>query len=290
MNPPAAPLDPKHEKALQALIAWWDEAGIELDAPVVRPRSAPAASPSRSAGAEPARHQASRATQSPAPAATAAAARAAGFGQTVQEGPSSLELAAKAQTLDELKSAIEAFEGCALKRTARNTVFARGDRAARVMVVGEAPGKEEDESGEPFVGPAGHLVDRMLASIGIERDTVYMSNILNWRPPGNRTPTQDEIALCLPFIERHVALKAPDILILAGGLAAQALLRETTGITRLRGRWQDYAIRGTDGEASGKTIPALPIFHPSYLLRRPPEKKSAWIDMLALQSRLSLED
>lgn len=287
MTQPTPPLDPKHEKALQALIAWWEDAGIELETPVIRPRPA---RPAPSASAAPGRSTVSE-QAAPAPvrtnAATAAAARAAGYGQPVAEGPGSQELAAKAGTLEDLQAVIETFEGCSLKRTARNTVFARGSQAARIMVIGEAPGKEEDESGEPFTGPAGHLLDRMLASIGLEGDQLYLSNILNWRPPGNRTPTQDEIALCLPFIERHIALKKPDILILVGGLAAQTLLREGAGITRLRGQWHEYAVRDACGEPTGQTLPALPIFHPSYLLRRPPEKRLAWKDMLALDTRLN---
>lgn len=154
------------------------------------------------------------------------------------------------------------------------------------MVVGEAPGKDEDEQGKPFVGRSGQLLDRMFAAIGLGPDDLYISNILNWRPPGNRTPTQEEITLCLPFIERHIALKAPEILVLAGGISAQSLLRTTTGITRLRGQWGEYALRDATGEATDRTIPVLPVFHPSYLLRRPVEKRKAWQDMLALQDRL----
>ena len=186
-----------------------------------------------------------------------------------------------------MQAAIAQFEGCPLKRTARNTVFARGNREARIMVVGEAPGKEEDEQGQPFVGRSGQLLDRMFASIGLGADDLYISNILNWRPPGNRTPTQEEITMCLPFIERHIALKAPDILVVAGGISAQSLMRTSTGITRLRGQWGEYALRDAAGEPTGRTIPVLPVFHPSYLLRRPPEKRLAWQDMLALEARLA---
>ncbi len=287
MTQTAPPLDPKHEKALQALIAWWEDAGIELETPVIRPR---ANLPASGSGTTASRAQPpARTSQTPGQvhAATAAAARAAGYGQPETNGPSAQELASKADTLEDLQAAIEEFEGCSLKRTARNTVFARGNRAARIMIIGEAPGKEEDETGEPFRGAAGHLLDRMFASIGLADDALYMSNILNWRPPGNRAPTQEEIALCLPFIERHIALKKPDILVLVGGLAAQSLLRDTTGITRMRGQWREYAVRDAKGDASGQTLPALPIFHPSYLLRRPPEKRQAWVDMLTLASRIN---
>ncbi|WP_300545701.1 uracil-DNA glycosylase [Maricaulis sp.] len=290
MSDPTASLDPCQEKALKALITWWEEAGIELDAPVVRPRPAPARAtpPARETGAvrEAPQHSPARPAE-PVRAATAASARAAGYGQVEHEGPGARDLAAGADTLDALQAAIESFEGCPLKRTARNTVFSRGSREARLMLVGEAPGKDEDEQGQPFVGRSGQLLDRMFAAIGIGPNDLYISNILNWRPPGNRTPTQEEIAMCLPFIERHIALKAPDILIVAGGISAQSLLRTSTGITRLRGQWQDYAVRDTAGEPTDKTIPVLPVFHPSYLLRRPPEKRKAWQDMLALEAHLS---
>ena len=285
MTESAPTLDPTHEKALKALIAWWDEAGIALEEPVVRPRRAAvrAASPQ----ARPAPAQETGHAAAARPAATAAAARAAGYGQAAPDGPSARELAAGAGTLDALEAAIARFEGCPLKRTARNTVFARGNRAARVMLVGEAPGKEEDEQGKPFVGRSGQLLDRMFAAIGLGPDDIYISNILNWRPPGNRNPTQEEIAMCLPFIERHIALKAPDVLVLAGGISAQTLLRERTGITRLRGRWARYALRDAQGEPTDREIPVLPLFHPSYLLRRPPEKRLAWLDMLALEEKLT---
>lgn len=288
MSNPGATLDPHDEKALKALIAWWEEAGIELEAPIQRPRAAPASRPSAAAAGSSSPSPA-RDTQPPAPqrTATAAAARAAGYGQPADDGPSARELAAGAATLDALQAAIAQFEGCPLKRTARNTVFARGNREARIMVVGEAPGKEEDEQGLPFVGRSGQLLDRMFASIGLGPDDLYISNILNWRPPGNRTPTQEEITMCLPFIERHIALKAPDILVVAGGISAQSLMRTSTGITRLRGQWGEYALRDAAGEPTGRTIPVLPVFHPSYLLRRPPEKRLAWQDMLALEGRLA---
>jgi uracil-DNA glycosylase len=282
-------LTPHDERALKALIAWWADAGIEMDEPVMAARAAsPSAGRSASASAAAARSEPRRTPPAePVRAATPQAARAAGFGDAVATGPDARSLAAKADTLDALRDAIEAFDRCALKRTARNTVFARGDRAARIMVIGEAPGREDDERGAPFIGPAGKLLDRMLAAIGIEQDGAYLTNILNWRAPGNRAPTQDELALCLPFIERHIALKKPDLLVLAGALSAQSLLGTETPITRLRGRWADYALRDAAGEPTGATIPALPIFHPSYLLLRPGEKRLAWQDMLSLSARAS---
>lgn len=273
-------LTPQDEKALQALIAWWADAGIEMDEPIIASRAA--ATPASSHPPEPRRQPATE----PVRAATPQAARAAGFGDSLPTGPGSQAIAGKAESLDALQQAIDMFDGCALKRTARNTVFARGDRAARIMLVGDAPGREEDEHGEPFAGQGGRLLDRMFAAIGVERDQAYLTHMLNWRPPGNRAPTQDEIAQCLPFIERHIALKKPDILVLAGELSARALLRSDTAITRLRGRWVDYALRDGAGEPTGIAIKALPIFSPRYLLARPGEKRLAWQDMLALSDQL----
>jgi uracil-DNA glycosylase len=190
--------------------------------------------------------------------------------------------AGKAATLAELEAAIRAFDGCPLKRTAMNTVFADGNPKARVMLVGEAPGEDEDRQGLPFVGVSGKLLDQMLKAVGLDRTSVYISNILPWRPPGNRSPTPGEMAMCLPFIRRHIALVAPEILVFLGGTAAKTLLNTTQGVTRLRGRWIDCPL---DGE--GKIIPALPMLHPAYLLRNPASKKEAWRDMLLLAERLA---
>jgi uracil-DNA glycosylase family 4 len=186
----------------------------------------------------------------------------------------------RATTIDELREEIRQFEGCALKQTAMNLVFADGNPSASVMLVGEAPGEDEDRQGKPFVGVSGKLLDQMLGSIGLDRSSVYISNILFWRPPGNRSPTDGEIAACLPFVERHIALVQPKVLILLGGVAAKSLLRTKEGITRLRGRWTDYTphIEG-DG---GSPIRCLPLYHPSYLLRQPGSKRQAWNDLLLL--------
>ena len=180
-----------------------------------------------------------------------------------------------------LEALIAAFEGCALKRTATNTVFADGNPAAPVMIIGEAPGADEDRIGRPFVGRAGQLLDRMLAAIGLDRQGVTITNVVYWRPPGNRTPTTAEIASCLPFVLRHVALVGPKILVLCGGTAAGALLPQGQGITRLRGRWFDLEIPGLVDP-----VPTLPMFHPSFLLRAPERKREAWRDLLALRARL----
>ena len=254
----------------------------------MRPRAtAPAAQPRSAAPASPAPGISRQVPASAPPAATAAAAKAAGFGDDASEGPSARELAAKADTLPALRAAIESFNGCPLRSTARCTVFARGNPQAKVMVIGEAPGRDEDLHGEPFVGPSGRLLDRVFASIGLEAEALYLTNVVNWRPPGNRSPTQEELAVCLPFIERHIALVKPDLLILAGGIAAQTLLASSEGITKLRGKWAEYTLKDASGQATARTIPALPTFHPAYLLKRPSEKRFAWQDMLALSQRLA---
>lgn len=189
-------------------------------------------------------------------------------------------LAADASNLDALREALASFEGCGLKATANSLVFADGNPAARVMLIGEAPGSDEDRQGLPFVGRSGQLLDKMLASIGLDRTSVYISNIIPWRPPGNRTPTAEEAAVCVPFIKRHIALARPDVLVCLGATPAKHLLGVETGITRLRGTWMRYQEDGLD-------IAVLPTFHPAYLLRSPASKKQAWADMLALKAKLA---
>ncbi|MCZ6861118.1 MAG: uracil-DNA glycosylase [Alphaproteobacteria bacterium] len=194
-------------------------------------------------------------------------------------------LAAGAGSLDALRQAVEDFDGCALKLTATNTVFADGDPSSDTMFIGEAPGAEEDRQGLPFVGVSGQLLDRMIACIGLERGGqgragAYISNMLFWRPPGNRNPSADEIATCLPFVARHIELAAPKLLVFVGGTAAKTMLQTTTGIMRLRGRWFEYET------PDGATIPATPIFHPAYLLRSPAQKREAWRDLLAIKAKL----
>ena len=194
-------------------------------------------------------------------------------------------LAAAADTVAALAAAVAGFDDCPLKRTATNTVFADGNPAAPVMIIGEAPGAEEDRQGRPFVGRSGQLLDRMLAAIGLDRSGVLITNVIYWRPPGNRTPTAAEIAACLPFVLRHIALVAPKVLLLCGATAAGALLPVREGITRLRGRWFDLAVPGLE-----RPVPALPTYHPSFLLRAPERKREAWRDLLALAARLARDD
>lgn len=190
------------------------------------------------------------------------------------------EVAAGCATLDELRVAFEAFDGCPLKETAMSFVFADGNPDASLMFIGEAPGGEEDRQGLPFVGPAGRLLDKMLAAIQLDRTQAYITNILPWRPPGNRNPTDAEIAACLPFLERHIALAKPDILLFVGGTAAKTLLRRTEGIMRLRGKWMTYE------PASGDPVPARALLHPAYLLRQPAQKRETWNDLLEVKARL----
>ncbi len=190
-------------------------------------------------------------------------------------------LAQRCTTIAELEETVRAFDGCALKRTAKNTVFADGVAGAPVMVVGEAPGADEDRLGKPFVGVSGQLMDRMFAAIGMSRQSdLYITNILFWRPPGNRTPTLAEQGVCLAFTRRHIELAKPKLLVLAGGTSAKAILGTTEGIMRLRGKWTTLTL--DDGSA----VPTLPTFHPAYLLRTPASKRQSWWDLLAVDKKL----
>lgn len=185
-------------------------------------------------------------------------------------------------SLQELRQALLDFNECALKATAINTVFSDGNPDADVMIIGEAPGADEDRIGLAFVGKSGMLLDKMLESVGLSRkNNVYISNILPWRPPGNRTPSSSEVALCLPFIKKHIELVKPKVLVLLGASAAGALLDTTESVSRLRGRWFNYDVGAGKGQ-----IPALVTFHPAFLLRSPLQKKSAWQDMLSLRQKL----
>ncbi len=189
------------------------------------------------------------------------------------------EAAARAGSLDELRALLESFDGCALKLTAKRLVFADGNPQARLMLVGEAPGREEDIEGLPFVGPSGQLLDRMLASIGLDRTGVYIANIIPWRPPGNRDPSMQETQICLPFIRRQIELVAPDVLVTLGKPSTAALLGIADGIRRTRGRWMTY-------QAGERDIRAMATFHPAYLLRQPLEKRHSWRDLLSIKKAL----
>ncbi|MEQ8286440.1 uracil-DNA glycosylase [Thalassospira sp.] len=238
--------------------------------------------------------RASRNGPAPSPAARPAAAPASGAvpmppgadgGFLLSDTPhearqSARDAAAAATSLAELKDAIEKFEGCALKKSASNTVFGNGNVEARLVLVGEAPGAEEDRQGQPFVGPSGKLLDAMLRSIGLSREEVYITNILPWRPPGNRQPTTAEIAVCEPFVRRHLELISPKVVICLGGSSAKALMEEDRGITRLRGTWKEMVF----GDGAKADLTAM--FHPAYLLRTPEQKRLAWRDLRAVAQKL----
>jgi uracil-DNA glycosylase len=258
--------------AAVALLRWYIEMGAdEAIAGVPQNRFAPPAT---------------AAPVPPAPAPIVATAVAAAPPASLLESPaeavqSARLLAAEADSVEALAAAVDRFEGCALKHTATNTVFIDGNPKAPVVIIGEGPGAEEDRTGRPFVGRAGQLLDRMLAAIGLDRQGVLITNVVYWRPPGNRTPTDAEIAACLPFVLRLIALVRPKVLVLSGGTAAGALLPPGQGITRLRGRWFDLSVPGLD-----EPVPTLPMYHPAFLLRTPERKREAWRDLLALKSRL----
>ena len=229
-----------------------------------------------------------RYAQSAKPTAKAPAARATASGIPVvpaapqqPEPASSAHLAMAAATLAELKTAMESYEGCNLRRTCQQTVFADGDPSARLMIIGEAPGADEDRLGLPFVGASGKLLDRMLASIGLDRTGAYITNVVPWRPPGNRKPEPAEVELCLPFITRHIELVDPAVLLLLGGASVSALLARTDSITRLRGGFVDYS-----SPRLARPIPAMPTFHPAYLLRTPLAKREVWRDLLLVRQKL----
>jgi DNA polymerase len=190
------------------------------------------------------------------------------------------DAARAAASLEELRTILARFEGCALRATATQLVFADGNPQARVMFVGEAPGREEDIAGLPFVGRSGQLLDRMLAAIGLDRTSAYIANIIPWRPPGNRTPTPQESAICLPFIRRQIELANPDILVCLGNPSTQTLLNVKDGILKTRGRWFPY-------QTGTREIRALATLHPAYLLRQPLQKRFAWRDFLAIKKALA---
>lgn len=279
--------DPDHRLDAAQTLRWLADMGADEaidDSPVTRyadPQSAPAVAPQASdappeSGAAPIIERPSRPAVAAAPELLAPA----------QGALDAREAAAAASTLEELRAKLEAFEGCALKFTATKTVFSDGNPDSDVMFIGEAPGVEEDRQGKPFVGASGQLLDRMLAAIGLSRgghgaEGAYISNVLFWRPPGNRSPTTAEIAACLPFIQRHIELVKPRILVYLGGTAAKTMLDTPQGIMRLRGKWVDHSTPGLE-----RPIPAMPTFHPAYLLRTPAQKHETWADFLSIKKKL----
>ena len=192
-----------------------------------------------------------------------------------------IKIAANAKSLNDLRKRLNNFEGCTLKFTATNTVFGEGNLTSDLMLIGEAPGVDEDRQGTPFVGASGKLLDKMLTALGRQRDSVYISNILFWRPPGNRSPTDAETASCLPFVRRQIELIHPNVLVLLGGVSAKTLLGRKEGIMRLRGKWYDYK-----SSRLNYSIPAIPTFHPAFLLRQAAQKREMWQDLLTIQKKL----
>jgi uracil-DNA glycosylase len=191
-------------------------------------------------------------------------------------------IAAAARTLDELRTAMDAYDGCALKHRATQLCFADGNPEAEIMLVGEGPGEQEDKQGKPFVGRGGQLLDRMLGAIGLDRTKVYIVNMVPWRPPGNRNPTPEELALCAPFVHRQIELVAPKLLVTLGNVPTQALFSTNQGITRMRGQWKTLTFNSL-------SVPVLPTLHPAFLLRTPGAKAQAWKDMLSLKQAIVKE-
>ena len=286
-------MTPDTDKAARELLAFYLEAGA--DAPVseepVDRFADDAAMPRpmvRDAGQSSAHHH--EAEDKPRPEERSAGSRLERPAPSpITAAPPSPDVAAMAAreavkgiaTLEDLRTTLDAFEGCALKGTAKQLVFADGNPQARIMFVGEAPGRDEDIEGLPFVGRSGKLLDRMLSAIGLDRSTVYIANIIPWRPPGNRTPTPQESQICLPFIQRQIELADPDILVCLGGPSAQTLLGIREGITKARGRWFSY-------QTGKREIRAMATFHPAFLLRSPLQKRLAWRDFLAIKKALGI--
>ncbi len=277
-----APVNLSRQDAAE-LLKWYVEMGADEavgDAPVDRyalsaeaakappPTAAPAAP--RKSALPPRQLSEPRATPAPAPGTT---------GSADEMGASARERATACTTLEELRAALESFDECALKRTAKNLVFSDGNPDGRVMFIGEAPGRDEDIQGKSFVGRSGQLLDRMLAAIGLDRDSVYIANVIYWRPPGNRDPSPVEMAQCRPFIKRQIELADPQIIVPIGAVPARELIGTTSGILRLRGQWKSYAV-------NDREVPVMPSLHPAYLLRQPAQKKLAWRDMLAIRRKL----
>lgn len=259
----------------QQLLRWYLDAGVDeaigeepLDRYLLSSQAQTQAKPAAPAGQS----------------SMAAAPRFTGNSAPSQAAPAratASHLAAACTSLAELKAALEQFDGCLLKKTCQRTVFADGNPEARVMFIGEAPGADEDRIGLPFVGASGRLLDKMLTSIGLDRSSAYISNVVPWRPPGNRKPEPTEIELCLPFIQRHIELVDPAVLVFLGGAPATALLGRQDAISRLRGKWWEYQSHGL-----ARPVPCYATFHPAYLLRTPLHKREAWADFLAVSRRL----
>lgn len=259
---------PFSEAEALAALDWYRAAGVDVavgEAPVDRFATSAVAPPKR-----------------PLPAAAGPAPAPAPALPLSSDPNETRAIAAAATTLEELRAAMDAYEGCALKHRATQLCFSDGNPEAEIMLVGEGPGEQEDRQGKPFVGRAGQLLDRMLAAIGLDRTKVFIVNMVPWRPPGNRNPTPEELALCTPFVHRQIELVHPTVLMTLGNVPTQALLSTNTGITRMRGTWKTLTVGGWTG-------PVLPSLHPAFLLRTPGAKAQAWKDMLSLKQRFVKE-
>ena len=271
---------------IEGLLRFYAEAGVDMplsETPIDR-----FAEPQRPAPTQPAMQTPSAPERprqqprpAPAPAPTSRPVQAAADLPDTAQIALAREAAAQASTLDELREKLAAFDGCNLKFTAKNLCFADGDPSSDIMFIGEAPGRDEDMEGLPFVGKSGQLLNRMIESIGLKRESVYIANTIPWRPPGNRTPTPLETELCRPFIERQIELASPKVLVALGGPAGKALTGATEGILRLRGNWKIHRT------PNGLEIPVMPTLHPAYLLRTPAQKRFAWRDFLAVKLKLA---
>jgi uracil-DNA glycosylase len=285
-------MDTPSPKEARELIAFYLDAGADAllgEEPVDRMADehppAPVATPSAIASASPAKRDGLNLASSHKNAGTGLAEAKPFFQAPAPASPEAAVMAAReaaksAGSLQDLRALLDKFEGCALRATATQLVFADGAPQSRVMFVGEAPGYDEDISGKPFVGRSGKLLDLMMAAIDLDRSNAYIANVVPWRPPGNRTPTPQETAICLPFIRRQIELADPDVLVCLGGPAMQTLLSIKEGITRSRGRWFPY-------DTGTREIKALATFHPAFLLRSPLQKRFAWRDFLALKRALA---
>lgn len=263
---------PLNNAEARAALDWYRAVGVDFavgEEPV--DRFAASAAPSRARAAP---------VTAPIPAQEAPAAAAAPIAISLTADPTeATALAAGARTLDELRAVMEAYDGCLLKKRATQLVFADGNPEAEIMLVGESPGEQEDLEGKPFIGRAGQLLDRMLAAIGLDRSKVYIANMVPWRPPGNRDPTPEEMALCRPFLLRQVELVAPKYLVTLGNVPTKSLLQTQNGISRMRGQWRDVVV-------GNHPTRALATLHPAYLLHAPASKALAWRDLLILKQAL----
>ena len=266
---------------VREIMEWYVEAGVDVlleDSPInrfIETPPPPRQKKQSAIAASPAERLAKKVENQPRPALSKP--------QAVMPDSAAVEmakeLALKVDSLDGLKKAMADFEGCNLKRTAKSLVFADGNPAAKIMLIGEAPEREEDIEGIPFVGRTGQLLDKMLAAIRLDRESVYITNVIPWRPPGNRTPTPQETEICRPFIERHIELVNPDVILVLGGSSAKTLLKTNDSIMKLRGEWMEI-------KTDKLTVKAITTLHPAYLLRQPAHKRLAWHDLLSLKQSL----